>query len=174
MRGATPAVWEPRPNCWRVFASSLPVGFRPCASWNFLVASIVAASHFPFGFPVNEPSFASACWISEIRSVVGAFCPRSRRLDRLEVLFPREAPPALEEAAFFGVAACACPKLANTHGPAARSSVRARLVAFRTRMMISVWFRLVVTAATIAERQPVLCQTNRVSAPGRCPAGEEP
>jgi len=43
--------------------------------WNFLVASTVEASHFPFGFPANEPSFASACWISEMRSGLGAFCP---------------------------------------------------------------------------------------------------
>src|SRR5262249_21487183 len=32
MGAATPAVVEPRPSCCRVLASSLPVGFKPCAS----------------------------------------------------------------------------------------------------------------------------------------------
>src|SRR5437762_1433820 len=72
--------------------------------------------------------------------------PRSRRLDLLD-LFPCDALLALEEAAFFGAAAFACAVLANTPSPAARNSVRARLVAFRTRIMISVWFRSVVGAA---------------------------
>lgn len=58
--GATPAVWEPSPSFCNVLASSFPVGFNPCDSWNRLVASTVAASHFPFGLPVNELSLASA------------------------------------------------------------------------------------------------------------------
>ena len=37
------------------------------------------SSHFPFGVPLNEPSFDSACCISEMRSAVGAFCPFCRR-----------------------------------------------------------------------------------------------
>src|SRR5207249_4320381 len=109
-----------------------------------------------------------------MRSGAGAFCPRSRRLDLLD-LFPCEALLALEGAAFFGAAAFACAVLANTPSPAARNSVRARLVAFRTRIMISVpGFARSLVPQTIAERQPVLCPTNRASAPGRCPAGEEP
>src|SRR5216684_2658350 len=79
--GATPAVWEPSPSCCSVFASSFPEGFRPCDSWNFFMASTVDSSHFPLGFPVYEPSFPRACWISEMRSAAGAFCPRGRRRD---------------------------------------------------------------------------------------------
>jgi len=59
--GATPVVCEPSPSFCKVFASSFPVAFSPCASWNFLVASIVESSHLPFGVPLYEPSFASAC-----------------------------------------------------------------------------------------------------------------
>src|SRR5467141_65969 len=73
-----------------------------------------------------------------MRSAVGAFCPRSRRPDLLEVLLRCAAPPDLDEAAFFGVALCACAEHANTPAPAATSSVRARCVAFRTRMVICV------------------------------------
>ncbi len=58
--GATPAVWEPRPNFCRVFASSLPDGFRLWDSWNFFMASTVSESHLPLGLPLNEPSFARA------------------------------------------------------------------------------------------------------------------
>ena len=59
--GATPVVCEPSPSFCKVFASSFPVAFRPCASWNFFVASTVESSHLPLGVPLKEPSFASAC-----------------------------------------------------------------------------------------------------------------
>ena len=114
------------------------MGFSPCASWNFLVASIVESSHFPFGLPAKEPSLASACWISEMRSGVGVFCPRSLRLDFLKVLFPCVAELAFEQLPFFFGVLCACAEFANTPSPAARSSVEARQVAFRSRINISV------------------------------------
>src|SRR5260370_2267305 len=73
-----------------------------------------------------------------MRSGVGAFCPRSRRPDLLEVLLRCAAPPDLDEAVFFGVALCACAEFVNTPAPAATSSVRARWVAFRARMIVCV------------------------------------
>ena len=45
----TPAVLEPRPSFWRLRASSLPVGSRPLADWNFCMAATVFGSHFPLG-----------------------------------------------------------------------------------------------------------------------------
>src|SRR6516162_5500395 len=57
---ATPAVCEPSPSFCRDKASSFPVGFSPCAAWNLRIASAVPSSHFPFGAPANDPSFASA------------------------------------------------------------------------------------------------------------------
>ena len=59
--GATQAVLEPRPKSWSVFALSFPVGLSPCDCWNFVSASTVEASHFPFGVAVYEPSFPNAC-----------------------------------------------------------------------------------------------------------------
>src|SRR6267154_5629393 len=80
-----------------------------------------------------------------MRSGVGTFCPRSRRPDLREVLFPCALPPALEEAAAFcGAALSACAEPANTPAPAAASSVRARCVAFRTRMGCLCWLFLVL------------------------------
>jgi len=58
---ATPAVCEPSPSFCNVLASSFPLGLSPCASWNFLIASMVAASSLPLGVPLKEPSLASAC-----------------------------------------------------------------------------------------------------------------
>ena len=54
------------------------------------MASTVESSHLPFGVPENEPSLASACWISEMRSGAGAFCPGSRRLECLLDFFKRD------------------------------------------------------------------------------------
>ena len=86
---ATPAVCDPRPSFCSVGASSLPLGFSPWPAWNFFMASTVESSHFPLGVPLNEPSFARACWISEIRSGAGAFCPGCRRLECLPDFFTR-------------------------------------------------------------------------------------
>src|SRR6266849_3321345 len=105
-----------------------------------------------------------------MRSGVGTFCPLSRRPDLLEVLFPCALPPALDEvAAFCGAALCACAEPANTPAPAATSSVRARCVAFRTRMVVCVG-----CSCLIADCQTELCPTGRVSGSGRCLAGGEP
>src|SRR6267143_2859268 len=109
-----------------------------------------------------------------MRSAVGAFCPRSRRLDLLDDFRPCDALPALEEVVFFGLALCACAGFANTPGPAASSSVRARCIAFRVRIINRVWLNSVDPAAITAERRPVLCRTSKASRHGRCPAGEEP
>src|SRR5216684_8723051 len=133
--GAAPAVCEPSPNCWSVFASSFPVGFSPCDSWNFFVASTVAASHFPLGVPVNEPSFASAFWISEIRSGAGAFCPRSRRCDFLEDFVRRSEEPDFEDD-LLGVAACASASDAPARRPATHSSARIGFIDSCKRMRI--------------------------------------
>jgi hypothetical protein len=40
------------------------------------IASVVDSSHFPLGEPPIAPFFANADWISEMRSGVGAVCPR--------------------------------------------------------------------------------------------------
>src|SRR5713101_7295448 len=96
------------------------------------------ASHLPFGVPVNEPSFASACWISEMRSGVGAFCPRSRRPDFFDDFERCEELDGLEVTDFFGVAFCACAEAAHTPSPAATSSVRARCFAFLTSICVCV------------------------------------
>ncbi len=101
------------------------------------MASCVDSSHFPLGFPVYEPSFARACWISLIRSGVGAFWPRSRRLDLLGDLFPCEALLAEEPAGFRGAGLLACAESENTPSPAAKSSDEARCVAFRRFMRIA-------------------------------------
>src|SRR5713101_8665170 len=97
-----------------------------------------------------------------MRSGVGTFCPRSRRLDFFEVLFPCAEALALEEVVFFGVALCACPEPANTPSPATRSSIGARQVAFRSRIVNSVRFGSVV-AATIADYRPELGWKDRCS-----------
>lgn len=171
--GATPAVCEPRPNCCSVFASSLPLGFNPCASWNFLMASIVDASHFPFGFPVNEPSFASACWISEMRSGVGAFCPRSRRLDFFEDLVRCDALPDFEGAAFVCEVPEVCVCVANTLDAVAKSSAIWAILCKRMRIR-PVRSLIDSQLRPIAGCPPSLCQTNRASGCGRCPVGGEP
>ena len=108
------------------------MGFSPCASWNFLVASTVEASHFPFGFPVNEPFLASACWISEIRSGVGVFCPRSRRFEFFDDFDRCAVLGDLEGVDFF------CAEATHTPNPAATSSVRVSWVTLRTRICVSV------------------------------------
>src|SRR6266436_3359516 len=69
-----------------------------------------------------------------MRSGVGAFCPRSRRCDFFDDLARCEELRDLEEADFFCVAPCACAEPAHTPNPAATSSVRARWVAFGTRI----------------------------------------
>ena len=61
MGAATPAVFAPNPNFCNVSASSFPEGFKPCADWNFFIASTVEASHFPFGLFAKDPSVANAC-----------------------------------------------------------------------------------------------------------------
>ena len=127
---ATPAVCEPRPNFWRVFASSLPLGLSPWASWNFLMAAVVVSSHLPFGVPENEPSFASACCISVIRSAPGTFCPFSQRLNFLETLLRCDFFAELDADDFPWEAVCGL-AAADTPGPAVRSSIRARWVTFR-------------------------------------------
>lgn len=47
----TPAMPDPRPSFCRLVASSLPLGSRPLADWNFCIAATVLESHFPFGSP---------------------------------------------------------------------------------------------------------------------------
>src|SRR6266702_2299236 len=145
--GAAPAVCEPSPNCWSVFASSFPVGFSPCDSWNFFVASAVAASHFPLGVPVNEPSFASAFWISEIRSGAGVFCPRSRRCDFLEDFVRCNEAPDFEDVDLLGVAACASTDDAPARRPATHSSASVGFIDFCKRIRIgTVQFSAVIAS----------------------------
>ena len=73
-----------------------------------------------------------------MRSGVGAFCPRSRRCDFFDDFARCEELRDLEEADFFCVALCACAEAAHAPNPAATSSIRARWVAFGTRMCVSV------------------------------------
>src|SRR5579859_567899 len=101
------------------------------------MASTVALSHLPLGVPLNEPSLPRAAWISEIRPEVGAFCPRTRRIDFLEdfpwrFLIPRFSADDLED-----FAVCAAATAPVTHIPVARSSVRARRSAFRIRISVT-------------------------------------
>src|SRR6516225_9658273 len=93
------------------------------------MASAVDSSHLPFGFPEYEPRFASACWISVMRSGVGACWPRSRRL-YLEDGLLCELLCAVELPAFLP-AGLACTESENTPSPAASSSDEARCVTFR-------------------------------------------
>jgi hypothetical protein len=58
-----------------VSASSFPVGVSPLLDWNFLTAAIVESSHVPVGVPLSAPLLVKACWISLMRSEVGACCP---------------------------------------------------------------------------------------------------
>jgi hypothetical protein len=127
---ATPAVRDPSPNCCKVFASSLPLGFSPCPAWNFFIASPVAVSHLPFGVPANEPSLLSACCISETRSAVGAFCPRSLRLELFRDLPFRVDVPAFAGEVFFGAVAAPCARVADTLSPVTTSIHRAKLIVF--------------------------------------------
>ncbi len=76
-----------------------------------------------------------------MRSGVGAFCPRSRRLDFFDDFDRCEELVDLERADFFCDAPCACAEAAHTPSPAATSSVRARQVAFRIRICVGVGFR---------------------------------
>jgi len=48
----TPATLDPSPSFCNESASSLPVGSSPLSDWNFCIASIVLASHFPLGSPL--------------------------------------------------------------------------------------------------------------------------
>ncbi len=139
---ATPAVCEPRPSFCKVTASSLPLGFNPCPAWNFLMASPVELSHFPLGVPVNDPSFARACCISEMRSGVGAFCPRSRRLECL-LDFLARAPPleAEPDALLPALLGFAGPEAADTPHSAASSSARVAGMAFRSRISLDQLYR---------------------------------
>src|SRR6266478_8013470 len=105
-----------------------------------------------------------------MRSAVGAFCPRSRRPDLLDDFRRCDALPALEEAVFFGVGLCACAEFVNTPAPAATSSVRARWVAFRTRMVICAG----CSQFPIADCRTELCPTERACKSGHCPAVEAP
>src|ERR1700676_3522159 len=98
------------------------------------MASTVQASHLPLGLPLNEPSLASAVCISEIRSAAGAFWPRSRRVVFLVDFAWRVLAPGFVEDGFEVVAPCPAAAAPLTPIPAATSSVRARWVAFRTRM----------------------------------------
>lgn len=131
MGGATPAVCEPRPSFCSVRASSFPDGFSPCVAWNFLMASTVDSSHLPFGVPANDPSFPSACWISETRSGVGAVCPFSLRPRRARVFFDEACDLLLvEDSEDLDVVprAAAVP---NRPNPAATSSARVTGIALR-------------------------------------------
>jgi len=61
-----------------------------------------------------------------MRSGVGAFCPRSRRLDFFADFDRRDELPGFEEVGFFGAVDCVCAEAAHTPSPAAKKSVKAR------------------------------------------------
>ena len=129
---ATPAVCEPRPSFCSVNASSFPVGVKRCVVWKFRIASTVASSHLPLGVPVNEPSLLSALWISEIRSGVGACCPRSLWRDFFD--FAEDLRVLLLLVEDFGDVLLAAPvaaRLSHTPSDAATSSARPRYMAPR-------------------------------------------
>src|SRR5467141_2947866 len=86
-----------------------------------------------------------------MRSGVGAFCPRSRRCDFFDDFARCEELRDLEGADFLCVAPCACAEAAHTPNPAATSSVRARWVAFGTR----------IEASVLAVAQPLLLIVGR-------------
>src|SRR5580692_13111965 len=95
------------------------------------MASTVEASHLPLGLPSKEPSLARAAWISEIRSGAGAFCPRTWRV----VFFVDLVWCVLEpDLGFEELVPCPFATAPVTPIPAATSSVRARWVAFGTRI----------------------------------------
>ena len=108
-----------------------------------------------------------------MRSGVGAFCPRSLRLDFFEDFDRCPELPVLDDVDFFGVVEVVCAEAAQTPSPAATNSVRARCVAFRARI-VSLVFGSVVAAALTAGCPPELCLTEKVSGSGRCLAGEGP
>src|ERR1700693_3963816 len=94
------------------------------------MASTVASFHFPLGVPSNDPSFPSACCISETRSGVGAFCPFSRALARVFfdercALLPVEELEPLE-------ALCAAAR--HTPSPAATSSASPKTIVLLKRI----------------------------------------
>src|SRR6202035_3123491 len=98
------------------------------------MAATVESSHFPLGAPLYDLSLLSAVWISEMRSTVGACCPRSFRRPFLDealrvLLFEEEA----DEADLFVVLfiAALCPAAPPTHRPPATSSVIAKRTALR-------------------------------------------
>jgi len=176
MGGASPAVWEPSPSFCKVLASSFPEGFRPCDSWNFFMASTVAESHLPLGAPLNEPSLPRAVWISEIRSAVGSFWPRTRRIDPLDVFPCRILVPRLTAGDFEDFVVCAAATAPATLISAATSSVRARSIAFRFRIGLRLKRRegdACVSPKLIAASSPSLEPRRRDtrSRCGRCPGG---
>jgi hypothetical protein len=61
------------------------------------MAATVESSHFPLGVPVNDPSFARAVCISEMRLASGAFCPFTRRLEARVDFAWCDFAPGLEE-----------------------------------------------------------------------------
>ena len=96
------------------------------------MASTVDASHFPLALPPNEPSLASACWISEIRSGVGTVCPRSRLECRVFLL---RGLPAEEAGAFPAEAVFAPAEASYTTTLAATSSASPIGMALRARIV---------------------------------------
>src|SRR5690349_8484243 len=90
-----------------------------------------------------------------MRSGVGSFWPRSRRLDFLEDFLPCELLCAAEPVGFFAAGLCAFTEMENTPSPAARSSDEAKCVAFRRFRRIACrsycWF----SAGTFPDRYTV-------------------
>src|SRR4029077_5479065 len=112
--------------------------------------------------------------MSDMRSGVGAFCPRSRFDD---VVFLDDffrcvelAGLELDDAELFCAVAGTAADAAHTPSPAAPSSVRGRCVAFRTRIGACTGCRSIA----IADCQPELCPTDKASGSGQRPACAEP
>src|ERR1700758_1295352 len=101
-----------------------------------------------------------------MRSGVGSFWPRSRRLDFLEDFLPCELLCAAEPVGLFAAGLCAFTEMENTPSPAARSSDEARCVAFRR-------FRRIACRSVIAGSPPGLSRTGTPSQFGRYLGGEE-
>src|SRR5690349_8099497 len=90
-----------------------------------------------------------------MRSGVGAFWPRSLRLDLLEAFLPCAVLRAAELDGLFAAGFCAFTASENTPSPAARSSDEARCVASRSlmRMILNRAVKLLLTLCRNFARQ---------------------